>query len=82
MPRRRLTERVRAANTSPLNCRGEERDTPLAMVTAPVQCFENVHLPDVALRHGTIFKELEKPILTAEGQLGEFEHYGEGEYDE
>ena len=54
-----------ARNTSPisdastLNCRGERQ---LAMVYAPINCFRMLYPMEEALKRGTMFIELDKPL--------------------
>ena len=55
-----------------LNCRGESNGAgessfecsarQLAMVYTPYQCFRMLYSIDEALRHGTLFEELYKPL--------------------
>ena len=59
-----------------LNCRGERNETEnaqsaemgecssksLAMVYSPYQCFRMTYSPEDALKHGTLFEELYKPL--------------------
>ncbi len=40
----------------------------LAMVYAPCQKFHRLYAPEAALSRGTLFEELDKPILTAGGK--------------
>ncbi len=55
-------------------CTGEQmRDLdgkPLAMVYSPKQFWHDAYEPDEALMRGTLFRELDKPILTANGTTG------------
>ena len=44
---------------------------PLAMVYAPYQSFQNLYDIETALSHGTLFSELDLPILTANGPGGQ-----------
>ena len=43
---------------------------PLAMAYVPWQYFNTVYEPDCALKHGTIFPELNKPFLGKRGCCG------------
>lgn len=43
------------------NCRLPE-GTPLAMVYSPCQLWRGIYAPDMALRRGTMFKELDMPL--------------------
>lgn len=43
-------------------CRGECSQKQLAMVYAPMQCWRMIYSPSEALRHGTLFEELYKPL--------------------
>ena len=36
---------------------------PLAIVTSPVQCWQNLYTPCEALSAGTLFKDLELPLV-------------------
>ena len=38
----------------------------LAMEYSPVQTFEALYSPDEALRRGTLFQKLDKPLLEAQ----------------
>lgn len=40
----------------------------LAMVYAPCQSFSGLYAPDAALRHGTLFEDLYKPLAGEESQ--------------
>lgn len=40
---------------------------PLAMVYAPLQAFRNLYDPETALRKGTMFAELDKPLESVTG---------------
>ena len=57
--------RIRPAPDPDCGC---ERDRwglyeyPLAMVYAPLQAFRNLYDPETALRKGTLFSELDKPL--------------------
>jgi hypothetical protein len=61
-----------------LNCRGERVETDaarsgcqdglcgerqLAMAYSPFQCFRMLYSPDRALMRGTMFEELDKPLM-------------------
>ena len=35
----------------------------LAMVYSPMQCFRMLYSPEDALKRGTLFEELDKPLL-------------------
>ena len=37
-------------------------DVQLAMVYAPYQFFTNLYTPEQAMKHGTLFEELYKPL--------------------
>ena len=46
-----------------LNCRGERQ---LAMVYAPINCFRMLYPMEEALKRGTMFIELDKPLEVLE----------------
>lgn len=39
------------------------KDYPLASLYAPVQCFKNLYEPEMALKNGTLFEELNLPFM-------------------
>ncbi len=42
----------------------------LAMVYAPYQCWRRLYSPEDAMKHGTMFEELYKPLLMCKGENG------------
>ncbi|MBQ8383588.1 MAG: spore coat associated protein CotJA [Clostridia bacterium] len=56
MPRTRDVDR----DGSECEC---ECGEPLAIVTSPVQCWQNLYTPCEALAAGTLFKELYLPLV-------------------
>lgn len=44
------------------SCDAECSQKQLAMVYAPMQCWRMIYSPADALRHGTLFEELYKPL--------------------
>lgn len=50
--------------------RKEYGDTALAMAAVPVQSWETLYAPDVALRKGTIFPSLDLPFYAADEWIG------------
>lgn len=41
----------------------------LAIVTSPIQCWQNLHTPCEALAAGTLFKELHLPFVGCHGNM-------------
>ena len=48
---------------------GVADDRSLAMVYSPKQQFRSLYSHEEAMKHGTLFEELYKPILTANGTM-------------
>ena len=53
------TNRDATDDGAQLNCRGERQ---LAMVYAPINCFRMLYPMEEALKRGTMFIELDKPL--------------------
>ena len=39
------------------------KDYPLASLYAPIQCFKSLYEPELALKNGTLFEELDLPFM-------------------
>ncbi len=66
-----------AADVNDCGTADEYSDTPLAMVSSPYQGFGDVYeCPCEALKHGTLFRLLDLPILTAPGPRCKGGHNG------
>ena len=50
------------AGSGNLGCAAECSDKQLAMVYSPKQCWRMIFSPADAMRHGTMFEELYKPL--------------------